>query len=147
MVLGVKFVEGKTVLSLHPSSVLNWGIHLTVHRMSKCLSIIVVINGIACLYCNNITGAVSARHLWSDGYYVFHMYHPNCIGNESNILECPYSKQDTVPRSCNPNTILPSSRYIYGNNDVTSVICLQGDLMMYVHLLRIILLRVLYSEH
>ena len=54
------------------------------------------------------------------------MYHPNCSGNESNILDCPYSKQDSVPRSCSSNAVYPTARYTYSNYDVTSVICLPG---------------------
>ena len=74
-------------------------------------------------------GAVSKRELWSDGYYLFHMYHPVCNGNESNILDCSYSKHDTVPGSCSSTTVFSSGRYVRGNADVTSVVCLPGDVI------------------
>ena len=74
-------------------------------------------------------GAVAARGgLWGDNYYVYHMYHPECYGNESNILECSYGEQDTVPRSCNQRSVLYNYRSYYSNSDVTSVICLSGKI-------------------
>ena len=56
------------------------------------------------------------------------MYHPVCNGNESNILNCSYGEQDTLPSSCSQISI-DNYRYYRSNNDVTSLICLPGILM------------------
>lgn len=81
-------------------------------------------------YCNtlNLIGAVADRSIWSDNYFVFTMYHPLCVGNESKILDCSFSTHDTVPSSCSQRSVLTSYRYYYYSNyDVTSILCLPGD--------------------
>ena len=65
----------------------------------------------------SLSGTFAGNRLWRDDTFSYIMYHPVCIGNETNILDCHY---DTTPR-------VPSSCGSY-NNYETSVICLPSKI-------------------
>ena len=108
MARGERCVEEKINLPLLLLSVLS----LAIHNMVRSLTIAVSLWVIGCIR----AGAIAKRPLWNDSYTPFLIYHPDCAGNESNILDCPYSTEDSSPPSCRTN-----SEY-----DATSVICIPG---------------------
>ena len=67
-------------------------------------------------YLPTISGAFAGRNLWRENTFrSYVMYHPQCTGNESNILSCPYNTSNMISSQCR------STYY-----DQTSVICLPG---------------------